>query len=71
MAGLDKTCMLTASDGLKIGVIGLIEKEWCVSIKSHEVQYQLMLYVSELGSTQLMSSHQTLSFSMSLKQLRN
>ncbi|KAI5288186.1 hypothetical protein KEM54_005414 [Ascosphaera aggregata] len=28
MAGLDKTCMLTASNGIKIGVIGLIEREW-------------------------------------------
>ncbi|KAI5296078.1 hypothetical protein KEM52_005773 [Ascosphaera acerosa] len=32
MCGLQKTCLLTASNGLKVGVVGLIEKEWLETV---------------------------------------
>lgn len=34
IAGLPKTCMLTSSNGIKIGVIGLVEREWLDTINS-------------------------------------
>lgn len=34
LANAGKTCMLTASNGLKVGVIGLAEREWLATINS-------------------------------------
>lgn len=33
LAGCSKTMMLTSSNGIKVGLIGLAEREWYVSFK--------------------------------------